>query len=718
MAENKASKRRQPKLNFRSFIAGWSLTRLLIGATLICGVVAVWGQFALLTHLSGDLGKAFETEIAGRLQARLEAQAPQFTQNIASRNTKSLTPALRRLLASDSQFLQVGIYDASGRLLVQETAGQFSRTRKDLFEQVVPWQRLPARAPGKLLFDIQTHTLAGVRTGDAILRLDVLVRGKLYRAGYARVVVSYENLDARLEKIKLFGALPAFLFVLGSALCLMLIIRETLLKPINRVTQFIRLASRNLDQLPRQPLRLTDAAPVRTMVKALFDGISEISLRHKTLRFLEASRAALNKADDATFLSVAQQVGVSSGIAQGCRLFVARENREQRKFFLEKSSDKTKENTPADLVVALSAQSESHTLMSRNSLAEMRYEVVLQFLKNGAAQEWSQKVLLMRTPLGNEADLHLVAMISPHSGLGLPQDKFEQLTESWLGELSRLYHQVRYQDFVANLELSHEMQRLWVQSVPANDLTSERLMASLGYESVPCRIINGDFLCVFKYEKRNCSLVVLGDVSGHELRAGLAATGIVAALSDRFHALKDEAPHVILEELMQSINRYMWASYGGDLATGAQGIFFNHETGQGLLSCFGQPFPYVISPQERKPMVVVPHTTHGLLGIDEVLDYSSTPFSILPGQALFACTDGILETEDMHGKKFEKVVQRGALADVTQSAMPHGAPALLQKYLECVRAHAGNNAIHDDLTGVVLLSITASLPPELVSLSK
>ena len=103
-------------------------------------------------------------------------------------------------------------------------------------------------------------------------------------------------------------------------------------------------------------------------------------------------------------------------------------------------------------------------------------------------------------------------------------------------------------------------------------------------------------------------------------------------------------------------------------------------------------------------MVVVPLSTHGLLGLGEQLEFSVTPFSILPGQTVFACTEGLLEVQDIHGKKFEKTIQRGALSEITQQVMLSGAQSLLMKYLEAVKYHAGNNSVNDDLTGIVLLT--------------
>ncbi len=687
------------KLSVRRFVLGWSFEKMAMAAALVCSVLAIWVQLAVSRRALSALQNTIENEIALRLSSKIDQLYPKIISALHSKKSSQIKEVLTDIQASDSRIVIAGMYDVFGNLITPD----FYKDQdwKNDIEQGIVWKKLPQKF-GDSVYETHNRKTSEFHVSDIIFRLDGRQSSKSPLVGSVRVLANLESLDSKMSRAQWLVSIPAFCFVCLSALVLWYICQKTLLQPLDRMTSFLKIAAKNLDNLPKFRVRSTDAQSIQEVVKALFEGIGEVALRNKTLRFLENTRAALQKSNEDSFLNIAQELCVSHKVTSGCRLFLARENREQRKFFLEKTTDKVNENGNTQTLNV--GQRDTSTLLNRNGIDEMRYDAVLQFLKTGAPQEWSHDILFIRTTITADADLQLVAMVTPNSGFGLDTVNFESFMESWLLELARLYHQVRFLDLASNLELSREMQRKWVQSDHPVDDGMSKLNAVLGYESVPCRFINGNFLCVFRFEKKQCSLVLLGDVGGHELRAGLAATGIVAALQDRFHFVKDEAPHVILEELMQSVNRYMWGTYGGTLAASAQALYFNHTNGQGLLSCFGQPFPFVVSPQERKPMVVVPLSTHGLLGLGEQLEFSVTPFSILPGQTVFACTEGLLEVQDIHGKKFEKTIQRGALSEITQQVMLSGAQSLLMKYLEAVKYHAGNNSVNDDLTGIVLLT--------------
>jgi hypothetical protein len=227
-------------------------------------------------------------------------------------------------------------------------------------------------------------------------------------------------------------------------------------------------------------------------------------------------------------------------------------------------------------------------------------------------------------------------------------------------------------------------------------------------QCVPCLKARGDFLSVFHFEKNRVSVVFLGKVAGDTLATSLLAASLQAILAQNFYQLQEKresAPHVILEYCSQSLNRYLYNSYKGKISIGFQAIYFNHDSGQGFFVSFAQPFPFVLSPHERKPMVVIPAVMEGQLGLQMVVHAEVTAFAIMPGQILLACNKGVLDTVDPNGKKFEKSIQRGVLSEMISRNSKLNSQEILDQFLDLVRKHKEDLPALDDITAAVLVPI-------------
>lgn len=683
---------------FQTLLAGWSIARIFIVAAIACGTSTALVQFYVLNRFTRQFQSVYEQELTARIAGRLDTLAAQARPLAAQKKSAALRSIAQRTLGTDARTQWVGIYDASGGLSAEDSAKQAPlATLKDL-EAALKWKRAPARRVSARGVDMRFLSVKGVRYLDASIPGDGRMPG-------VRLVLSLEGLDRTLSHILTLSLIFVIVSSALSTAVLWYVMKETLVSPINRITDYVRRAAQNLDKAFVTPLRSRnyDVRQVRDLTKAISDGVGEIALRNRTKELLNETREALSKTEERSYLSDAHALLAASGVADQCVLFIVRENKEQRRFLIEESSERPPPG-----------QTGLHTINKNAAVArapmspnDMRADQALHFLKAGAPAEWSGNQLYIRATLTSEADLIIVVVARPSSNILFGAEKFETLIQAWVAELTRMYHLMRYQDLTSHLQLSREMQRKWV----ATDLgdqggaqSNHALETLVGFETLPSRYINGDFLCVFKFVERDVSLVVLGDVNGHELRAGLAATGLVAALSDRFESIRAKPEDSILEEFMRCVNRYLWLGYNGNLGARVLGVAFNHANGQGLMSSFGMPFPYVISPQERKPMVIVPQSAQGLLGLSERLDYQATLFTALPGQVVFACTAGLLDAEDGQGRKFEKSIQRGVLSDFTDTTVDGGAQAIVHRIFDTVRLHAGNNSLHDDLTGAVFLT--------------
>jgi hypothetical protein len=513
-----------------------------------------------------------------------------------------------------------------------------------------------------------------------------------------------------MRELPLAGRLAGGLGALTASLALLILLRHLVLSKIEQVSSHLRRAARDPDHVDRigwlRPDTL-DLREIATLYGAVNDGLAELDLRNRSRALVKATAERLRHAEERTFLQNACAVlrDEDGGLGEA-RAFIARQADGEARWLLEARSDVDESSSGQRDGRGLlpgggrPASPGGHDILARASLTEMQTEAVIQFLRSGQGLEWQGNALFLRTHLTSQGDVSLVTVVTPGEGPRLAPLPFAHLCTLWASEVARAWHQLRFQDLAASLELSQQLQRKWIQSDSGDTGASAALGERIGFESLPSRFINGDFLCVFRLERRDASIIVLGDVTGHELRAGLAATGCVAALSDRFDASRNDPPHQLLEAFVQSLNRYVWASYRGALGLRALCVHFDHGTGQGALACFGQPFPYVLSSSERKPMVIVPAVNPGMLGLAAEIDGTPTTFQLLSGQVFFACTEGILATEDVHGRRFEKLIQRGALADILQRDPLASAPEMLASFIDAARVHAGDTSLRNDLTAV------------------
>ena len=675
-------------------LARLSLPQFFVLIACVCGIAATLCDGFVFNRITSQLSSQFETDFVARLQPKLETWAGQARPFYSGRRYGATRDMMLRALKSDGRHVATGAYDPQGVLQLDEHSPLWAKAALQATDLTLSWQHLPAR------HTVRFFTLHGHRFLDLSAKVDAFAKDTGAKLGSVRILVSLDATENQFAALMWGGTILVAASSLTCAFALYILLRLSVLNPLTRITDFVRYAAQNPDKVPKLSPPTVEAAQLRELGKAISGGLGELALRNKINELVQNTRTALQKSDENSFLNTAHSVITEIGLTDSCALFIVREDIEARQFNIEKTSEKPTAGGNALFQKETNVQS----LLSRTSgQSDLKSEMALQFLRSGILSEWSGSQLLARIPLSAEADLSLVVLLRPANKRDYSPAKYESIVQAWMEELSRLYHQMRYQDLTSHLQLSQEMLRKWIQGESQHNSNTDPLVEQvLGFENIPSRYINGDFLGVFKVRSRMASFVVIGDVNGHELRPGLAAAGLVAILSDRFHFLQNESEHVVLEQFMHSINRYLWGSYHGDLATRVLAFSFNHESGQGLMACYGMPFPFLLSPQERKPMVVVPNTTQGLLGVSEKFDYSATPFQVLPGQVLFACSAGLLETEDSQGKRFEKIIQRGALSDLTQQYFGQGAQTILNKYVDCLRQHAGTRSFDDDITATVL----------------
>lgn len=242
-------------------------------------------------------------------------------------------------------------------------------------------------------------------------------------------------------------------------------------------------------------------------------------------------------------------------------------------------------------------------------------------------------------------------------------------------------------------------------------ISDQPLPSHVGYALGQAPGIFGDFLAIAHDARSSRTCVFLGDVPGRNLRSAFAVTGTMAVIAERLEDWHLYQPATFLESMAFAIHRYHSLLSPDGPGVTLTAIYFDHRTAEGLLASFGQPFPYLINPHDRRPLVVAPlQRTQGLLGTKDQPNFDATRFSVLSGQVLITCTQGLLSAKNENSRTFEKEIGRGKLATLFEDRRDWSAQDLANDILAIGKRHSASKEIMDDLTVVTLQAENNSDP--------
>jgi serine phosphatase RsbU (regulator of sigma subunit) len=152
----------------------------------------------------------------------------------------------------------------------------------------------------------------------------------------------------------------------------------------------------------------------------------------------------------------------------------------------------------------------------------------------------------------------------------------------------------------------------------------------------PAREVGGDFFQVFPGDVPGSVIIVVGDVTGKGMQAGMLVATIVGAL--RGAALHSWDPVQMMHEVNVQLCERQHSS-----ATCQ--ILYIDPTGHATLANAGQLPPY-LNGQELEMEGALP------LGTIPDAEHSVTTFMLHPGDSLILMSDGIVEAQDARGNLF------------------------------------------------------------------
>ena len=202
----------------------------------------------------------------------------------------------------------------------------------------------------------------------------------------------------------------------------------------------------------------------------------------------------------------------------------------------------------------------------------------------------------------------------------------------------------------------------------------------------PSAAIGGDYFDILRVDEHRLAIVV-ADVSGHGLSAGLRMAMIKAALTILVE--EEEEPAAILHRLDRLLRR---SGQEGPSFVTATLTFLDLATGRAEIVNAGHPPTYLLRGGEVRE-ILLPGSPLGALGNH----YGSTALDLVPGDALVWLSDGFIEATDADGEVF------GYERIATSLVGPSSTPSMVRdRLLESVTHYTAGRAPEDDRTLVVM----------------
>ena len=218
-----------------------------------------------------------------------------------------------------------------------------------------------------------------------------------------------------------------------------------------------------------------------------------------------------------------------------------------------------------------------------------------------------------------------------------------------------LYAQRKREQWKAEIEQARQVQHV---------LIPEELPTVSGFaiesEYRPAREVGGDFFQILPQSNDGSVLIVLGDVTGKGLQAGMLVALIVGAVRT---AVQYHSDPLIL---MNSLNDRLW---GRGRASATCLILRITKDGQVTLANAGHLPPYLNGAE-------VPMEGSLPIGVIPGAEFFVTHFTMAPGDTLMLMSDGVAEAQDQHKQLFgferiqemlKKPISAAALASAAEA---------------------------------------------------
>jgi len=202
----------------------------------------------------------------------------------------------------------------------------------------------------------------------------------------------------------------------------------------------------------------------------------------------------------------------------------------------------------------------------------------------------------------------------------------------------------------------------------------------------PAKDVGGDWYDYFMLGEDKLCLVI-GDVSGKGVPAALFM--VVGCML--FRAFRDEAAEKSPAALLEWVNKDLCEDNKAKMFITAVCAILDLKTGELVYSNVGHTKAYI--KKADGPIVELPVTNKGVLGVYRDKKYSSNAVQLQPGDVFLAYTDGVTEAQDTNASLFGS----GRLETVL-SVSRSNAEGLCEGILRAVNDFSAGNEQSDDIT--------------------
>ena len=279
------------------------------------------------------------------------------------------------------------------------------------------------------------------------------------------------------------------------------------------------------------------------------------------------------------------------------------------------------------------------------------------------------------SPSFTQSDFVVFKSIAEQSAFAL----YNAIIYSEANEKKRLDH---------DLEIARDIQRILLPSeapvVPGFEISGI---------NIPARHVSGDYFDYLEVDSSKLG-VAIADVSGKGVPASIIMAICRSVL--RSQASGNPSP----ADVLQKVNRQLYPDIKEDMFISMAYVILDHADGSVTLSRAGHDAPIVF---DHETGVAAPVKPPGMVvGIDSgsVFDRitGDFPLSLKRDDCLLLYTDGVTEALDANGDEFgpERMIE------CVRTSAPEGAPAMIRRIIDELRAFVGAQPQNDDITLIAI----------------
>jgi len=279
------------------------------------------------------------------------------------------------------------------------------------------------------------------------------------------------------------------------------------------------------------------------------------------------------------------------------------------------------------------------------------------------------------SPSFTQSDFVVFKSIAEQSAFAL----YNAIIYSEANEKKRLDH---------DLEIARDIQRILLPSeapvVPGFEISGL---------NIPARQVSGDYFDYIEVDKDKLG-VAIADVSGKGVPASIIMAICRSVL--RSQATGNPSP----ADVLQKVNRQLYPDIKEDMFISMAYTILDHASGTVTLCRAGHDAPIIFDHETRTATPVKPPGM--VVGIDSgsVFDRITGDFllSLKRDDCLLLYTDGVTEALDANGDEFgpERMIE------CVRTSAPEGAPAIITRIIDELRAFVGAQPQNDDITLIAI----------------